>query len=185
MTGARQLAVLAAALGQQPGLDTPTPAPTNQPLSEVQLTASAAVQTATPAPTAAATLQETPLALADLPTIAPSAMQHPPYELDKVTPVCDPALVSPTLQVQVRDASQQGVPGVGITVTWANGQDAFYTGLKPKMGSGYADFTMQANVQYTLRLTDGGEPISNLASTACKADSGATYAGSLLVEFKQ
>jgi hypothetical protein len=86
----------------------------------------------------------------------------------------------------VRDANQKGVPGVGISVAWSGGQDEFYTGLKPKVGDGYADFTMKADVEYTLRLTDGGEPVSNLASQVCRSDTdGASYPGSVLVEFKQ
>ncbi len=62
----------------------------------------------------------------------------------------------PLIQVLVYDAAEQGVPSVEVVVTWEGGENHFFTGLKPEMGLGYADFRMAADTVYTLRLAEGG-----------------------------
>ncbi|MBI1865988.1 MAG: HD-GYP domain-containing protein, partial [Nitrospirae bacterium] len=43
---------------------------------------------------------------------------------------------------------------IEIVVVWDAGEDHFFTGLKPELGQGYADFTMTEGVSYTLRLAE-------------------------------
>ncbi len=190
---ARQLALLAAALGQNPVQETPslfTPSPAAGLTAEAAETAEraatapgetgAAASSATAGATAG--LAATP---APLPTRTPTPTQRPPFVLKKASPMCDPNLGGPLIQVQVTDRQGKGVPGVQALVTWSGGQDSFFTGLKPQIGPGYADFAMTAGVQYTLRLADGGQPVENLAVADCPGTGGATYSGGWLVEFTQ
>jgi hypothetical protein len=130
--------------------------------------------TATPAPT-----------LTPLPTATSSPTPGAPFVLDKQDTVCDPNLKEPSIQVQASDASGQPVPGVEGVVTWDGGETHFYTGLKPELGSGYADFTMTPGTIYTLRLGDGGQPVNGLISEQCSLPGGGTYWGSLRLYFKQ
>jgi hypothetical protein len=177
----RQLALLAAALGKQPGAS--SAAPSASPLPAASSTPSSAViPTATSTATPAAQLALTPF-----PTATLTPTQHAPFVLKRATPVCDPSLGAALLQVQVHDASQAGVEGVQVQVTWSGGQDVFYTGLKPQQGPGYADFSMTPGVIYTLRLGDGGAPVDNLTAAVCPAPTGAAstpaYPGGVLLEF--
>jgi hypothetical protein len=138
----------------------------------------AARRTSTPTATLAPTL--TPL-----PTATPSPTPGAPFVLDKQDRICDPNLKDPSIQVLASDAAGQPVPGVEVVVTWDGGETHFYTGLKPELGPGYADFTMTPGITYTLRLGDGGQPVNGLTAEQCSQTGGAAYWGSLRLRFKQ
>ena len=70
-------------------------------------------------------------------------------------------------------------------VRWEGGRDIFFTGLKPEFGLGYADFAMEPEVSYDLRLLDGGEGISGLTTVECENDDGRRWWGSWRVNFSQ
>lgn len=133
-----------------------------------------ATPTATPVPT-----------LTPLPTATPTPTPGAPFVLEEQDPICDPSLQAPLIQVQASDASGQPVPGVEGVVTWDGGETHFYTGLKPDLGAGYADFTMTPGTIYTLRLGEGGQPINGLTAEQCSQAGGKTYWGSLRLLFKQ
>ncbi len=59
--------------------------------------------------------------------------------------------------MEILDAAEQPVPSVELVVTWDGGEDHFFTGLKPELGLGYADFVMTPEVVYSIRLADGGQ----------------------------
>jgi hypothetical protein len=85
----------------------------------------------------------------------------------------------------VQDASGQPAPGVEVVVSWDGGEDRFFTGLKPELGLGYADFSMTPGVDYSLRLAQGGDLVSGLATSECESSSGERYWGSWLLMFAQ
>lgn len=118
-------------------------------------------------------------------TRAPSATPGAPFQLAERQQVCDPLLAEPLIQVQVSDAAGSGVPGVEVLVIWDEGQDRFFTGLKPELGLGYADFTMAEGVTYSLQLSAAGEPVTGLATFECTDEEGAAYLGSWLLVFEQ
>jgi hypothetical protein len=99
--------------------------------------------------------------------------------------VCEEKYTVPLIMVYVFNAANQPVPGVEAQVTWEGGEDTFFTGLKPEFGLGYADFEMTPEVIYTLRLADGGEPVSGLATVECENDDGLRWWGSWRVNFTQ
>jgi hypothetical protein len=92
---------------------------------------------------------------------------------------------SPLIIVQTYDAAGQGVAGVEVVVNWDGGENRFFTGLKPELGLGYADFTMAPGVVYTLRLAEGGQIVPNLTPNECEASDGSRYWGSWLLTFQQ
>jgi hypothetical protein len=169
---ARSLAMLAAALGEQPaevGTQPAAPGVT----TTVQATATQTLTaTMTPRPTATA-------------TSAPSPTPGAPFELSDVEQVCDPALDEPQIQVIVLDAAGEGVPAMEVLVLWDEGEDRFYTGLKPELGWGYADFSMQVGETYSLQLPAEDVSVSDLFSEPCETAGGVDYPGSIQLTFEQ
>jgi hypothetical protein len=46
----------------------------------------------------------------------------------------------------------EGVSGVEILITWSGGRDRFFTGFKPEIDPGYADFQMEPGQLYQIEL---------------------------------
>jgi len=118
----------------------------------------------------------TPPALTPTPPtpIRPMASLTPPravtptpgvHLLERTAVCADPGRAG-TISVWVQDAQGEGLPGVEIVVSWALGQDRFFTGLRPEEGSGYADFEMTPGTSYQVALADWpGETADGLSST--------------------
>ena len=68
------------------------------------------------------------------------------------------------LRVYVRDGKGKPLPGIQVAVTWSGGSDRLFTGFKPEVDPGYADFTMKAGEEYSVTLVDVD---SETASAAC------------------
>jgi hypothetical protein len=56
--------------------------------------------------------------------------------------------------VYVRNAQGEGMSGVELIITWAGKDNHFFTGLKPEIDPGYADFQMERGVTYSLALAN-------------------------------
>jgi hypothetical protein len=56
------------------------------------------------------------------------------------------------LRIYVRDRLGSGVPGVEIEVSWPGGKDRFFTGFKPEIDAGYADFEIRLDELYQVEL---------------------------------
>ena len=121
----------------------------------------------------------------ELPTRTPTATPGAPFVLRDRTFVCDQSLGNPLIQVLAEDVDGRAVPGVEVVVNWDEGENHFFTGLKPELGLGYADFIMTPGVVYALRLVDGGEIISELTAEECETAAGSQYWGSWLLVFAQ
>jgi hypothetical protein len=126
------------------------------------------VQTATPRPTRTAT-----------------ATLGAPYQLVGQESICEPELAEGLLQIVVTDIRRQQIPGAEIIVTWNNGEEHIFTGLKPELGYGYADFMMAPDVTYSVRMADGGTPASDLSAPLCTDTDGEPYLGGHLITFQQ
>jgi hypothetical protein len=105
--------------------------------------------------------------------------------LQERTQVCDPALPEALLQVVTLDADGNQVPGEELLVIWSAGEERFFTGLKPEIGIGYADFEMEPGVEYSLGIPEGGETVEALSPEECSAEAGERYWGGWLVIFEQ
>jgi hypothetical protein len=109
------------------------------------------------------------------PTAAPSPTPAPTFLLAEQTAVCAEPGLPGRIRVWVRDAQGSGLPGVEVVVSWNTGQDRFFTGLRPEMGKGYADFEMVPQVAYDVALAgfrgDTAEGVSsNLLPGVCPTD---------------
>lgn len=166
---ARALARLAADLGQGA-----TPVPTLR-------TRLSSTATPSPSPTPRRVPRLPPSTRTPTPTATPTA----PFELVDRDQLCDPDLLPPLLQVVIADAEGEPVPGMEVTVIWDQGQDHFFTGLKPELGQGYGDFTLDPDFTYTVQLERADVPVASVSSPTCELNSGQTFPGSIRLEFGQ
>jgi hypothetical protein len=200
---ARALGHLAAALDDNTsslplaGGNTPTPNPAD-PLEDTPAATTAGENisegqpsqtlppggTPTPSPTQMPTNLTPSVVLTDTPTPTATATPGPPFILVDVPLVCNPNIDPPLIQVYVYDASGNQVPGVAVIVTWEGNSNRFVTGLKPEFGVGYADFTMDPAKTYTLRLEDGGDPVTDITGRQCE-DRDEPYWGTWRLNFVQ
>ena len=127
----------------------------------------------------------TPTLATPLPTLTPTATLGAPFILKDRLLVCDPSLPEALLQVQVTDASGNPIPGVEIRVSWEDGEDRFFTGLKPEISPGYADFVMTVGEVYSVRLAEGSQAASNLSVPSCGRPGETNYSGGWLLNFTQ
>lgn len=73
--------------------------------------------------------------------------------------------------VVVQDDNGEGVPGIEVWLTWAEGVDRAVTGLKPDEGLGYADFYVDPDTVYSISVGDLGMPlVSGLQLEDCPVD---------------
>ncbi len=106
------------------------------------------------------------------------------FKLVKKTGLCDqsnPGL----LQISLKKSNSAPAAGVEIVISWNSGEDHFFTGLKPELGFGYADFKMSENVEYTLSLSRGNTRVTNLKASTCSGTQNGKYLSGLLLEFMQ
>jgi hypothetical protein len=61
--------------------------------------------------------------------------------------------------VVVQDDTGEGVPGLEVWLTWAQGADRAVTGLKPDEGPGYVDFNAEVNTTYAISVGQLGMPV--------------------------
>ena len=143
---------------------TPSPLPTNQ----------------TPQVTRTVLLTATPL-----PTRTPTVTPGSPFVLQSNTFVCDTNLPNPLIQVIAEDSSGEPLPGQEIITTWEGGEDYYFTGLKPELGLGYADFLMTPGVVYQVRMAGGGQSVPDITPAECETQGGRRYWGSWLLVFSR
>lgn len=145
--------------------------------------------TQTPLPTAE--FEQTPLlpiiveTNTPRPTFTPTSGPGAPFTLAGQETICDPALQASLMQFIFTDSRNRQTAGVEIIVTWNQGEDRFFTGFKPELGNGYADFVMQADTVYSIRIVTGGSFVPNISAPLCTDPNGVAYPGSLLLTFQQ
>ena len=89
------------------------------------------------------------------------------------------------MQISVLDSHHHQLPGMEVIITWNGGQEHFFTGFKPEIATGYADYIMQPGLIYTVRVEQSGIPVPNLSAPACPDTNGQTYTGGLKMIFQQ
>jgi len=145
----------------------------------------------TSAPQPTVSFEQTPLVPVSIetitprPTFTPTAGPGAPFVLVNQETVCDPGMTRGLMQFTLQDSHHKEVAGVEIIVTWNLGEDRFFTGFKPEVGDGYADFVMQENVVYNIRIVTGGSFVSNISMPTCTDPNGTSYPGGLLLTFQQ
>lgn len=200
---ADQVAALASALDQN-AVNIPTTTPTTQSAdntpdavntANVVVTINAATSTL-PASTSEVPAQLTETApVIETQTTSVAATPRPtrtfiptagaPFALTAQESVCDPNLPDGLLQVLVFNSNRRQMPGIEILITWEGGAENFFTGLKPELGNGYADYIMSADVTYTLQLKSGSDIASGLTTPTCQTPSGEAFSGGIKLTFEE
>jgi hypothetical protein len=134
----------------------------------------------TPQATRTSNLTATPL-----PTRTPTITPGTPFVLQENNFVCDTKITGPLIQIVAENSSGQQLSNREIIVTWEGGEDYFYTGLKPEIGSGYADFLMSPGLVYEVRMAGGGQTVPDITPAECETDSGRRYWGSWELVFSR
>jgi len=112
-------------------------------------------------------------------TATPTPTEAPPFTVQDSAPICDPALSEPLVQVFATNASGGGVPGVELIISWPpDNQERFFTGLKPELGPGYADFEVEPGVSYTVELAENQTLVTDLQIQQCQPEGEDPYWGS-------
>lgn len=141
-------------------------------------------------PTSTLSFEQTPL----IPTFSETITPRPTSTLNPVINIpftlvgqesfCDPSKPA-LMQLMFMDSRRNQVAGVEIIVTWNQGEDRFFTGFKPELGNGYADFLMQADTIYNVRVVTGGSFVSNISAETCTEPNGFQYPSGILLTFQQ
>jgi len=179
----QQVAQLASALQGLAPVATPSPMvvaqntstqnpPSSLPGTQTIADTPAPLETETPLPFYTATARPTQ-------TLVPTPGK--PFELGSQENTCDESLGEGLLQVIVQLTSRRQLPGIELILSWSSGEEHFFTGLKPELGNGYADFAMSPGVTYTLRAAEGGAIVPGLTSPTCQASNGGTFFGGVRV----
>lgn len=100
--------------------------------------------------------------------------------------VCDPVPAISLIEIEVRDAGGDPIPGVKIQLSQLNGgTEIFYTGLYPEISAGYANYVLTTGMEYALRVGEAGQLISGLTIPMCETESSGTAPGSIYLLFQQ
>ncbi len=109
----------------------------------------------------------------------PSPTTSPPFILQDSSPICDPTLGETLIQIIATDGSGGGVPGITMEISLGTDPtEVFYTGLKPELGLGYADYLAEPGLTYQLEVPDSGLVITDIEVPTCLTESDDSYWGS-------
>jgi len=165
---------------------TPTPAPTPVPTPTEEATETPTETPPGPSPTPTQPTPE-PTSTATQPPPTPSSTPTTP-PADTPTPTvasdfdyqvveqsdqgCSSDRDGDCILVYVRDENDRGVAGVKLVVKGPGVEDSFFTGLKPEVGPGFADYLVTAPGSYTVQATEGRSQVTQGLSFAadCPAE---------------
>lgn len=160
---------------------TPTSSPqlTDEPILETEIPELVETQS-----TIFATLPE-PSEAAPRPTPTFTPEPGEPFALAGQETLCDTNLAEGLLQVLVLNRSRRQLAGIEIVITWDGGKEQFFTGLKPEIGNGYADYLMTPGTTYTVQLERGSDVALGITAPTCQSPSGENFFGSIKLTFQQ
>jgi hypothetical protein len=130
-------------------------------------------------------LAGTGIASTPRPPRTPTPSPGEPFSLTGQETVCDPNLPDGLLQVLVLNSSRRQLSGMEIDITWAGGEEQFFTGLKPELGNGYADYLMAPETAYSVQLAGGSDIALDIIAPICQGEGGETFLGSIKLTFQQ
>jgi hypothetical protein len=196
---AEQVAVLAAALGAETsGALAPTPTVVEVPIDVGNtftptppslLTDLAVLISETPEliepQTIVVETEPTAVASTPRPTHTPTPAPGKPFTLTGQETICDSNFPEGLLQVIVLNRSRRQLAGEEIVIAWDGGKEQFFTGLKPELGNGYADYLMTPDTTYTVQLARGSDVALGITAPTCQSPDSATFLGGIKLTFQQ
>lgn len=159
---------------------TPSPPPSEDlsgPAGEVPLT----LETGT----AAIETQTLAVDVTPRPTQTATSTPGEPFALTARETTCDPNLPPGLLQIIVVNRNRRQLAGVEIVITWDGGREQFFTGLKPELGMGYADYILTPGTTYTVQLGRGSDIAGGLTTPTCQRQDGTAFTGGIKLTFQQ
>jgi hypothetical protein len=108
-----------------------------------------------------------------------------PFTLTGQESVCDSNLPDGLLQILVLSSRRRQLAGVEIVITWDGGKEQFFTGLKPELGNGYADYILTPDITYTVQLARGSNVALGIIAPTCQTASGENFLGGIKLTFQQ
>lgn len=119
------------------------------------------------------------------PTSTSTAIQNTnlAFRLSENQTICNTSYQDSLIQIEVFDGEGKPIPNSKVTVAWAAGQNTFYTGYFPDVSLGYADYSMEPDTVYTIKVGDIGELVSDLKSPECQSGTNNSYWGSIYLRF--
>jgi len=151
--------------------------------AETQSTSDAITPTTSFAQTALAPVASS--TFAPRPTFTAIPAPGAPFALVSQDAVCEPGKQNGLMQFILIDKRSKQIAGIEIIVTSNLEEDHSFSGFKPELGNGYADFVMQADTIYSVRVVEGGTSISNISAPTCTDPKGTSYIGGWLLTFQQ
>jgi hypothetical protein len=140
------------------------------------------VLTETQAP---AETQSVPVVSTPRPTRTAIPTLGAPFKLSGQEDICDSNLPDGLLQIIVLNSNRRQMPGIKIVITWDGGEEGFFTGLKPELGDGYADYLMTPNITYTIQLASGSDVATGISAPTCQTSDGANFLGGIKLTFQR
>lgn len=104
------------------------------------------------------------------------------YLISKQEVLCENQNGVQNLQIYVLDNGVQ-IPWIEIEIEWENGFNRIYTGFKPDIGNGFADFVMQEQVLYNVKLGELSEPLIGISWAECIGSDGTKWWGGWEINF--
>ncbi len=188
---ADQIAALALALdGNSDNI--PTSIPATEIASNIEVDSTLTIPP--PPPDAPIVLTETqapaetqliPVASTPRPTRTAIPTLGAPFTLSGQEDLCDTNLPDGLLQIIVLNSNRRQMPGIKIVITWDGGEEGFFTGLKPELGDGYADYLMTPNITYTIQLANGSDVATGISAPTCQTPDGGTFLGGIKLTFQR
>jgi hypothetical protein len=119
------------------------------------------------------------------PTNTATPVPGEPFTLTGQETICDSNLPAGLLQVMVLNSNRRQIAGVEIDITWDGGKEGFFTGLKPELGNGYADYTMAPDITYSIQLARGSDVARGITAPTCPSSDGEAFLGGIKLTFQQ
>jgi len=193
---ADQVAALAALMSDENNINAPIPSPTLELVSQIETAPTVTVTSLPPSsdvPTEPTEIPEIievePTSTVSVPTPRPTATVIPtlgaPFALTGQESICDSNLPDGLLQVLVISPNRRQLAGVEIVITWDSGKEQFFTGLKPELGNGYADYIMTPDVAYAVQLARGSDVAVGITAPTCQTPAGEAFFGGIKLTFQQ
>lgn len=145
--------------------ETPTSTPTETPMLTAEDTGTPSPEPIGPASSPTPPSEPTRTAR---PTVTPTtvATPQPRYEVVHQDHTCEGS--DGLLRVTVRDAAGEPKPNVELLIRWSDGEERFFTGLKPESGLGYADYRLQKGQTYQVGIVGAlSDVVTGIAGDLC------------------
>jgi hypothetical protein len=97
--------------------------------------------------------------------------------------ICDPESAPGFTRIQIQDNMGLPLAGVEVRVTSENGQQHVFSGLKPELGDGYADFILSPGITYSLKVIPSNQVIDGIQIPECRSERGQMYGGGYTLFF--